>query len=151
MAQNDGPPAYSLPIHAAEQLRAAGRELALAGDHAAALPNYPEAAAEIQDLYLAGRKAEAIAAVPDALVDQVALCGPADRVRDRLGIWKDAGAGQAATKHCVLQNVADSVGLRAPPGLAGRRPAGSGSAAASWRLSCDPEVNGCRWSIASWR
>ena len=45
MAQNDGPPAYSLPIHAAEQLRAAGRELALAGDHEAALAKYTEAAA----------------------------------------------------------------------------------------------------------
>ena len=45
MAQTDGPPAYSLPIHAAEQLRAAGRELALAGDHEAALAKYTEAAA----------------------------------------------------------------------------------------------------------
>ena len=44
MAQTDGPPPYSLPIHAAEQLRAAGRELALAGDHEAALAKYTEAA-----------------------------------------------------------------------------------------------------------
>ena len=49
-------------------------------------------AKQIQDLYLDGKKAEAIASVPDQLVDQVALCGPADRVRDRLGIWKDASA-----------------------------------------------------------
>ncbi len=52
---------------------------------------YDEAAAKIQDLYLAGRKAEAEAAVPDALVDEVALCGPRERIRERLAIWKSAG------------------------------------------------------------
>ncbi len=29
--------------------------------------------------------------MPDALVDEIALVGPADRIRDRLGAWKDAG------------------------------------------------------------
>jgi len=53
---------------------------------------YEAEAKQIQDLYLDGKKAEAIAAVPDRLVDQVALCGPVDRVRDRLGIWKDAAS-----------------------------------------------------------
>ncbi|MBI2015549.1 MAG: LLM class F420-dependent oxidoreductase, partial [Candidatus Rokubacteria bacterium] len=43
---------------------------------------YEAAARTIQDLYLAGRKAEAEAAVPDALVDDVALCGPRERIRD---------------------------------------------------------------------
>ena len=52
---------------------------------------FEEAAARIQDLYLDGKKDEAIAAVPDALVDEVALVGPADRIRDRLAAWKDAG------------------------------------------------------------
>ena len=52
---------------------------------------YPDAAKEIQDLYLSGKKAEAAAAVPDALVDDVALVGPADRIRDRLQAWKAAG------------------------------------------------------------
>jgi F420-dependent oxidoreductase-like protein len=52
---------------------------------------YEAAARTIQDLYLAGRKAEAEAAVPDALVDDVALCGPRERIRERLGAWKDAG------------------------------------------------------------
>jgi F420-dependent oxidoreductase-like protein len=51
---------------------------------------YEGAAKTIQDLYLAGRKAEAEAAVPDALVDDVALCGPRERIRERLGLWKDA-------------------------------------------------------------
>src|SRR5215467_8381537 len=41
---------------------------------------YEEAAARIQDLYLAGQKALAMAAVPDALVDEVALVGPRARI-----------------------------------------------------------------------
>ena len=41
---------------------------------------YEDAAASIQDLYLSGKKEEAAAAVPDALVDEVALCGPRERI-----------------------------------------------------------------------
>ncbi len=52
---------------------------------------YDAAAAAIQDLYLAGRKDEAAATVPDALVDEVALCGPRERIRERLGEWAAAG------------------------------------------------------------
>jgi F420-dependent oxidoreductase-like protein len=48
-------------------------------------------AALIQELYLDGKKKEAIAAVPNALVDEVALCGPKERIRDRLEAWKEAG------------------------------------------------------------
>jgi F420-dependent oxidoreductase-like protein len=51
------------------------------------------AARRIQDLYLEGRRHEAAAAVPDELVDTVALCGPPDRVRDRLALYHDAGVG----------------------------------------------------------
>ncbi len=52
---------------------------------------YEGAAKTIQDLYLSGKKAEAEAAVPDALVDEVALCGPRERIRERLGEWTAAG------------------------------------------------------------
>ncbi len=52
---------------------------------------YEEAAAEIQDLYLSGKKADAMAAVPAELIDDVALVGPWERIRDRLGAWKEAG------------------------------------------------------------
>ncbi|HXG92318.1 MAG TPA: LLM class F420-dependent oxidoreductase [Blastocatellia bacterium] len=52
---------------------------------------YEEAAARIQELYLSGRKNEAIAAVPDELVDEVALCGPRERIRDMLPAWREAG------------------------------------------------------------
>src|SRR5580698_3281406 len=44
----------------------------------------------IQDLYLDGKKTEAAAAVPDKLIDEICLCGPAERIRDRLGAWQDA-------------------------------------------------------------
>jgi len=53
---------------------------------------YEEAAQRIQDAYLAGRKDEAIAAVPDALVDEIALCGPRERLREHLADWKTSGA-----------------------------------------------------------
>jgi F420-dependent oxidoreductase-like protein len=52
---------------------------------------YEEAAVKIQDHYLAGERAEAVAAVPDELVDDVHLVGPADRIRDRLAAWREAG------------------------------------------------------------
>ena len=45
----------------------------------------------MQELYLGGRKPEAEAAVPDALVDEVALCGPRERIREQLGAWREAG------------------------------------------------------------
>jgi F420-dependent oxidoreductase-like protein len=54
---------------------------------------FEEAARTVQDLYLDGRRDEAAAAVPDALVDTVTLCGPADRVRERLEVYRDAGVG----------------------------------------------------------
>jgi F420-dependent oxidoreductase-like protein len=51
---------------------------------------YEREAAEIQELYLGGKKMEAIAAVPDALVDEVALVGARDRIADRLEAWRDS-------------------------------------------------------------
>jgi F420-dependent oxidoreductase-like protein len=54
---------------------------------------YEDAAARIQDLYLGGRKDEAAGAVPDDLVDEVALCGPRERIRERLAEWTEAGVG----------------------------------------------------------
>ena len=49
-----------------------------------------EAEAErIQELYLGGKQREAIAAVPDELVDAVSLIGPKERIRDRLEAWRE--------------------------------------------------------------
>jgi F420-dependent oxidoreductase-like protein len=54
---------------------------------------FEAAAKTIQDLYLAGRKDEATAAVPNELADEVALCGPRDRIRDRLAAWRESPVG----------------------------------------------------------
>jgi F420-dependent oxidoreductase-like protein len=63
---------------------------------------YEGEARRIQDLYLSGRKDEAAAAVPDALVDEVALCGPRERIRERLGVWKASGV---TTMICAARSV----------------------------------------------
>ncbi len=54
---------------------------------------YEDAAKEVQDLYLDGKKDEAMAAIPADLIDSVSLCGTADQVRDRLAAYRDAGVG----------------------------------------------------------
>ena len=52
---------------------------------------YEAEAARIQELFLGGKHAEAAAAVPDALVDEVALCGPVAHIREQLAEWKSSG------------------------------------------------------------
>jgi F420-dependent oxidoreductase-like protein len=54
---------------------------------------FEDAAREVQELYLAGKKDEAAAALPGELIDSVSLCGPRDVVRERLAIYRDAGVG----------------------------------------------------------
>ena len=49
---------------------------------------YAAAAERVQQLFLEGRRGDAIAAVPDALADEIALCGPPARIRERLGAWR---------------------------------------------------------------
>jgi F420-dependent oxidoreductase-like protein len=51
---------------------------------------YEAEAAKIQELYLSGRKGEAMMAVPGELIDEVALVGPKERVKDRLSLWLDS-------------------------------------------------------------
>ncbi len=53
---------------------------------------FGDAAERIQELYLAGRKDEATAAVPDEWVDQKSLVGPAARIKERYRAWADSGA-----------------------------------------------------------
>jgi F420-dependent oxidoreductase-like protein len=54
---------------------------------------FEDAAREVQDLYLEGKRDEAMAALPDELLDTVSLCGPPDVVRERLAVFRDAGVG----------------------------------------------------------
>jgi len=53
---------------------------------------FGDAADRIQELYLAHRKEEAIAAVPDEWVDLKSLVGPAARIKERYRTWLDTGA-----------------------------------------------------------
>jgi F420-dependent oxidoreductase-like protein len=54
---------------------------------------YEEDATRIQELYLGGQKGDAAAAVPDALVDEIALLGDRARIADRLQAWRECGVG----------------------------------------------------------
>ena len=54
---------------------------------------FEDDARRIQDLYLEGKRDEAMAAIPDELIDTVSLCGPADVVRERIAVYRDAGVG----------------------------------------------------------
>lgn len=51
---------------------------------------YEEACDRIQELYLAGHKKDAIAAVPTALVEEVSLIGPPEKIRDDLEAWRES-------------------------------------------------------------
>jgi F420-dependent oxidoreductase-like protein len=58
---------------------------------------FEEAAEEVQDLYLSGKKDEAAAALPAELIDKTALVGPVDRVKERLELYREAGVGTLIT------------------------------------------------------
>jgi F420-dependent oxidoreductase-like protein len=73
---------------------------------------YEEAATKIQDLYLEGKKVEAMAAVPDRLVDEVALVGPRERIAERLQAWQASavtdlviGGGQPEALEVLAENL----------------------------------------------
>lgn len=59
---------------------------------------FGDAAKRIQELYLAGRKDEAIAAVPDDWVDLKSLVGPPARIRERYRAWEDCGADSLSVR-----------------------------------------------------
>jgi hypothetical protein len=52
---------------------------------------YEEAAVKIQDLYLDGRKEEAMAAIPDEFLELTSLCGDESYIRDRIEAYAAAG------------------------------------------------------------
>jgi F420-dependent oxidoreductase-like protein len=79
---------------------------------------YEDAAQEIQDLYLKGKKAEAGDAIPAELIDAVSLCGPRDAVRDRLAAFRDAGVGTLMITPMAFNADERIEQLRAVPELA---------------------------------
>jgi alkanesulfonate monooxygenase SsuD/methylene tetrahydromethanopterin reductase-like flavin-dependent oxidoreductase (luciferase family) len=52
---------------------------------------FEDAAAKVQELYLAGQKTEAMFALPEELIDLVCIVGPRDRVKAKLRAFADAG------------------------------------------------------------
>ncbi|RZU25166.1 LLM class F420-dependent oxidoreductase [Streptomyces sp. BK239] len=49
---------------------------------------YEEEARRVQELFLAGRREEAVMAVPDAFADEISLVGPRERIAERLEMWR---------------------------------------------------------------
>ena len=54
---------------------------------------FEDAAKEVQDLYLDGKKDEAAAALPAELIDRTSLVGPKERIKERLEVYREAGVG----------------------------------------------------------
>ena len=73
---------------------------------------FEEAADRIQDLYLGGEQAAAMAAVPDELIDAVCLAGPRGHVAERLAAWKEAGVDMlnvSSTDRATVLGIAEMV------------------------------------------
>ena len=51
---------------------------------------FGDAANHVQELFMAGRRDQAIAAVPDELCDEISLVGPKARIRERLAAWQES-------------------------------------------------------------
>jgi len=51
---------------------------------------FENAAQQIQSLFMEGKRAEAVAMVPDEFADEISLVGPVERIRDRLQAWRDS-------------------------------------------------------------
>jgi F420-dependent oxidoreductase-like protein len=71
---------------------------------------YEDAAVKIQDAFLDGRRSEAVAAVPDELVDGTSLVGPADRIQARVREWRAVAADGSVGS--MLLSIKDAETLR---------------------------------------
>jgi hypothetical protein len=69
---------------------------------------YADAAAVVQRHFLAGDREAAMRAVPDDLADGIALCGPLDRIRERLELWR-----KTPVRTLLVGGVRDPAHLRA--------------------------------------
>src|SRR5215208_2559620 len=78
---------------------------------------YADAAETIQELYLAGRKAEAIESVPDEYCDEQGLVGPEARIREKYKVWADSGVTGLTVSSDnpeVLELIAEIAEVRPP-------------------------------------
>lgn len=72
---------------------------------------YEEVTDKVQELYLAGHKEDAIAAIPTALVEEVSLIGPAAKIRDELDRWRETCVTTLLVRgdEAMLGDIADVV------------------------------------------
>jgi F420-dependent oxidoreductase-like protein len=68
---------------------------------------YEAEAREVQELFLGGQQRDAVGKIPDRFVDEVALVGPVERIRDRLAAWRESGVTS------LLVSTRDEATLRA--------------------------------------
>jgi hypothetical protein len=54
---------------------------------------FEDEARKVQDLYLDGKQGEAMAALSAELIDTVSLCGPREKVGERLEVYRESGVG----------------------------------------------------------
>jgi hypothetical protein len=71
---------------------------------------FEDAAVKIQDAFLGGRRNGAMAAVPDAFIEQTALVGPPDRIKGRVKEWQAIAKGNKIGS--MLLGAADKEALR---------------------------------------
>ncbi|MEU1622708.1 LLM class F420-dependent oxidoreductase [Streptomyces sp. NPDC005722] len=86
----DDPAEGLLPVKAMLGFYIGGMGAATRNFHAdlMARMGYEQEARRIQELFLAGRREEAVAAVPDAFADEISLVGPRERIAERLAVWR---------------------------------------------------------------
>ena len=73
---------------------------------------YEAEAREVQELFLGGNQREAVGKIPDRFVDEVALVGPVERIRDRLAAWRESGVTSllvSTRDEATLRAVADAL------------------------------------------
>ncbi len=51
---------------------------------------FPDEADRVQELFFADKRDEAIAAVPDKFADEISLCGPKDRIKEKIKDWENS-------------------------------------------------------------
>ncbi len=74
---------------------------------------FEDAADEVQNLYLDGKREEAAAALPVDLIDKVALCGPKEYVAERLAVYREAGVGTLIVSALAMTPEGSSEVMRA--------------------------------------
>jgi alkanesulfonate monooxygenase SsuD/methylene tetrahydromethanopterin reductase-like flavin-dependent oxidoreductase (luciferase family) len=69
-------------------------------------------AEQVQELYLAGRKSEAMTALPDDLIDAVSIAGSPQRAKERLRAFADAGVDTLLVSPMVFDSAERKEQLR---------------------------------------